>query len=255
MTRRVRDRQGARRADIHDLCARRKGPFVAVNGAAIVETRLLRHVETLDGSDLTNWRRVTRPGRLDVSRGIPEPFDHPAFIFEPKLDGFRALAVVQGHRCELVSRNGQVFKSWPQLAEEIAHSVRARDVVLDGEICCLEPDGRSKLEPASLSARLAALLRLRRLGGRRLRRPGITADRSKAAARRHPAGRRIPPPVSGPLRRTEARLFRVACERDLEGIVAKWGDGTYQSGRGTSLLKIKNPEYSQMEGRREMFEA
>ena len=50
-------------------------------------------------------------------------------------------------------------------------------------------------------------------------------------------------------------LFRVACERDLEGIVAKWGSGTYQAGGGTSWLKIKNPEYSQIAGRRELFEA
>lgn len=51
-------------------------------------------------------------------------------------------------------------------------------------------------------------------------------------------------------------LFRLACERDLEGIVAKWAHGTYQSdGRGTSWLKIKNAHYSQMEGRRELFDA
>jgi ATP-dependent DNA ligase len=51
-------------------------------------------------------------------------------------------------------------------------------------------------------------------------------------------------------------LYRVACERDLEGIVAKWAQGTYQSnGRETSWLKIKNPTYSQMAGRRELFEA
>jgi ATP-dependent DNA ligase len=31
----------------------------------------------------------------------------------------------------------------PQLAEEIAHAVRAQRVMLDGEICCLDPDGRS----------------------------------------------------------------------------------------------------------------
>jgi bifunctional non-homologous end joining protein LigD len=74
---------------------------------------------------------------------IREPFDHPKFLYEPKIDGFRALAHVSGHRCELVSRNGHVFKSWPQLAEEIAHAVRARDVVLDGEICVLDRDGRS----------------------------------------------------------------------------------------------------------------
>jgi bifunctional non-homologous end joining protein LigD len=83
---------------------------------------------------------------------IPEPFDHPEFIFEPKIDGFRALAHVRGHRCELISRNGHTFKSWPHLAEEIAHTVRSRSAVLDGEICCLEPDGRShfyKLEAIS----------------------------------------------------------------------------------------------------------
>jgi bifunctional non-homologous end joining protein LigD len=77
---------------------------------------------------------------------LPEPFDSPDFIFEPKLDGFRALAHVRGHRCELVSRNGHTFKQWPQLAEEIAHAVRAFSCVLDGEVCCLDPDGRTKFK-------------------------------------------------------------------------------------------------------------
>ena len=52
------------------------------------------------------------------------------------------------------------------------------------------------------------------------------------------------------------RLFELACERDLEGIVAKWSHGTYRcDGRGTSRLKIKNCEYSQAEGRHELFES
>ena len=67
---------------------------------------------------------------------IQESFDHPDFIFEPKLDGFRALADVRGHRCELVSRHGHTFKQWPPLAEEIAHAGRAHSCVLDGAICC-----------------------------------------------------------------------------------------------------------------------
>jgi bifunctional non-homologous end joining protein LigD len=75
---------------------------------------------------------------------IPEPFDHPDFRFEPKLDGFRALAHIRGRHCELISRNGHAFKQWPQLAEELAHALRAHSAVLDGEICCLEPDGRTQ---------------------------------------------------------------------------------------------------------------
>jgi hypothetical protein len=74
---------------------------------------------------------------------VTESFDHPDFIFEPKLDGFRVLAHVRGHRCELVSRNGHVFKR-PQLCDEIAHAVRAHSAVLDGVICCLKPDGRTQ---------------------------------------------------------------------------------------------------------------
>ena len=36
------------------------------------------------------------------------------------------------------------FKQWPQLVEDVAHAVRAHNGVLDGEICSLEPDGRTR---------------------------------------------------------------------------------------------------------------
>src|SRR5262249_9024908 len=50
-------------------------------------------------------------------------------------------------------------------------------------------------------------------------------------------------------------LFRTACERDLEGIVAKWSRGPYQrDGVSTSRVKIKNPRYSPAEGGHEFFE-
>ena len=72
---------------------------------------------------------------------IPEAFAHPEFVFEPKLDGFRGLAHIEGGRCTLVSRNNHVFKSWPALCSEFAQVLRCRSAVLDGEICCLDPDG------------------------------------------------------------------------------------------------------------------
>ena len=49
-------------------------------------------------------------------------------------------------------------------------------------------------------------------------------------------------------------LFRAACERDLEGIVAKWAGGTYRTdGRATSWVRIKNRDYTQMRDRHELF--
>ena len=50
-------------------------------------------------------------------------------------------------------------------------------------------------------------------------------------------------------------FFEAACRHDLEGVVGKWKDGTYQSGPRTSRLKIRNPKYSQWEKRRERLGA
>jgi hypothetical protein len=47
-------------------------------------------------------------------------------------------------------------------------------------------------------------------------------------------------------------LFTLVCAQDLEGIVAKPKDSPYDPER-TKWFKIKNPQYSQREGRREMF--
>src|SRR6185369_9250296 len=51
-------------------------------------------------------------------------------------------------------------------------------------------------------------------------------------------------------------LFDLACEHDLEGIVAKWKHGAYTGGREeTSWVKIRNGGYSQWgEERERMFE-
>jgi ATP-dependent DNA ligase len=50
-------------------------------------------------------------------------------------------------------------------------------------------------------------------------------------------------------------LFRVACERDLEGIVGKYAHGVYHiDGRTTSWIKVKYSGYSQMESRHELFD-
>ena len=49
-------------------------------------------------------------------------------------------------------------------------------------------------------------------------------------------------------------LFHVACERDLEGIVGKWVQGTYRTdGRATSWLKVKNSDDTQIVDRHELF--
>ena len=72
---------------------------------------------------------------------IPEPFDHDEWIYE-LLDGFRAPAFIDGHRCRLVSRNGHTFKHRPYLEVELAHAICCDSAVLDSEIVCFDDDGR-----------------------------------------------------------------------------------------------------------------
>src|SRR5262249_33709528 len=83
--------------------------------------------------------RNLRPIRL--SRRI-EPFDSDQFIFELKIDGFRALAHIEDDGGELISRNGNVFRVFAELAAWIAKHLRVQSAVLDGEIACVDDDGR-----------------------------------------------------------------------------------------------------------------
>src|SRR5262249_32829856 len=72
-----------------------------------------------------------------------EPFDSSDFIYEIKHDGFRALASVQAGECQLVSRNGNVFRGFRELSEWIGRRLKV-DAILDGEIVVLDEYGRSQ---------------------------------------------------------------------------------------------------------------
>jgi bifunctional non-homologous end joining protein LigD len=64
------------------------------------------------------------------------PFDDPNWIFELKYDGFRALAVID-RRPQLVSRNGNSFGSFGDLAKRIAEHLPS-NTVIDGEIVAVD---------------------------------------------------------------------------------------------------------------------
>jgi ATP-dependent DNA ligase len=49
-------------------------------------------------------------------------------------------------------------------------------------------------------------------------------------------------------------LYEVACQWELEGIVAKRKDSRYVATRSRGWLKIKNHDCSQAEGRKEVFD-
>jgi bifunctional non-homologous end joining protein LigD len=73
---------------------------------------------------------------------VRAPFDDPDFLFELKHDGFRALAHIWEGKCELVSRRRNTYKSFQELKDNLA-KLKVKDAIIDGEIVCLDSEGRS----------------------------------------------------------------------------------------------------------------
>ena len=84
---------------------------------------------------------VSRFSAIRLSRR-PEPFDSDDYLYELKIDGFRALAHVEDGKGELISRNGNTFCGFAELATWIAAHLKVESAVLDGEIACIDGEGR-----------------------------------------------------------------------------------------------------------------
>jgi len=81
-----------------------------------------------------------------LAEGGGEPFDDPAWRFEPKLDGIRALAEMETGSTVFRTRRGRdVTFQYPDIhmIHELVDQVNA---VLDGEIVAVDGDGRTSFE-------------------------------------------------------------------------------------------------------------
>jgi len=167
------------------------------------------------------------------------PFEHPDWIFEPKMDGFRALAYVEGDACRLVSRNRNAFKTFEPLAQAIAQELAGRAAILDGEIVHPGPDGRPMFY--ELMRRHGPFcfyaFDLLWLDGNDLRERPLS-ERKTILRELLPRKPRALVYVQHFASGTE--LFRVICERDMEGVVAKLASGRYTP-EATTWVKIKKP--------------
>ena len=107
---------------------------------------------SLDG-DEKNWL-LLRKDAGDGSGGRYEPMravaaDAPpvgeGWVFEPKWDGYRAIVTVSGGEVTLTSRNGNdLTERFREVARAATLAITTPDAVLDGEICALDEQGRSR---------------------------------------------------------------------------------------------------------------
>jgi bifunctional non-homologous end joining protein LigD len=72
----------------------------------------------------------------------PDPFDDPAWLFEPKYDGYRGLLYVTRNGCHFRSKRGNILKQFEQLCYWVREELPVRGAILDGEVVALDSEGR-----------------------------------------------------------------------------------------------------------------
>ena len=183
-----------------------------------------------------------------------QPFSHPDWLFEPKLDGFRVLAFVRRGQAALRSRNETDLTAvFPEIASELS-ALPEEELVLDGEVVALDerglPDFQLLQQRTGFTEKLHAPRRsngairvvyypfdLLYLNGMDLRRASL-AERKKVLAQVLVPGDYVKSMdyVDG----DGESFFRAAQQMGLEGMVAKHRDGAYEPGvRSKSWLKVK----------------
>jgi len=178
---------------------------------------------------------------------VDAPFDDPAWLFEVKWDGFRAIATIDAEGAvALTSRNGlDLLKRFKELAS-IGTAFRSLPVVVDGEICALDAQGRSSfqaLQQVDMQARGKSRTPLTYIAfdllyadGRDLRALPLEQRKIKLEA--------LIVPDRGVLYSKHIigrgkEFFALAQREQLEGIIAKRRDSPYRMTRSRDWFKIK----------------
>ncbi|KKX54196.1 hypothetical protein [Brevibacillus borstelensis] len=183
-----------------------------------------------------------------------QPFDDSRFIYEPKIDGHRLiLSKISGKTTLYTRHNNECTAQYPELLEWPVE----KDIVLDGEVYCVDQDGQIDFE--------LVMSRFQTKG----------TERIVAAAKRQPVGlmvfdilhydgqdlRGVPlmqrkeildsvVPDTPSIHKIQflekggTALFDAIKQQDLEGIVCKRKDSRYIGKRSADWIKVINYQYA-----------
>jgi bifunctional non-homologous end joining protein LigD len=176
---------------------------------------------------------------------VKKPFDSPDWIFETKLDGYRAIAVIDpAGKVRIWSRNRLPLEPKFPMVLEAANQLKLRSTILDGEIVALDAEGiprfqllqqRQKRPTAPVVFYLFDVIWSE----------GRDLTGKTVLQRRERLNEIITPvhgiQVGGFIENRGIDLFKLAKDRGLEGIIAKRKASVYRPGkRSPDWLKIKS---------------
>jgi DNA ligase-1 len=189
-----------------------------------------------------------------------QPFDDERYIFEPKIDGHRLILSLENGIVRLFNRyHNEVTQQYPEL--HLVPIEDNTDVVLDGEVACMNPDNgaidfdkvleRFKMKkPMTI---MEATVRqpvhffvfdIIRYKGEDLR--GLPLIERKTLLEKVLKANHFISPLMW-IDGAGVSLFEAVREKKLEGIVAKKKTSKYVSRRNASWMKIINYIYAEVQ--------
>jgi bifunctional non-homologous end joining protein LigD len=169
------------------------------------------------------------------------------WIYELKFDGYRAIAIKNGSKVELLSRsNKDLSARFPDVIDSVA-SLKPDGLMLDGEIVALDEEGRSSfqllqgLEMGTVRPPIIYyVFDVLYENGESLQDLPFTKRRARLQKILGAKGRGLIR-ISGEIHGDPHRLLEETGKHGLEGIVGKKSDSIYEAGRRSGAwIKLKS---------------
>jgi len=164
----------------------------------------------------------------------------PDYIYEVKWDGYRALAIKNGGKIALRSRNNNDFNPrYPTIVEGLAKL--PDETILDGEIVALDKTGRPSFNELQNVRSSDAFIFFYVFDVPMF--SGKDLSNESLSTRRHILEQQIVPTLADPIRYSSdlsaplPDLINAAKQQGLEGLVAKHRNSKYESGRRSGAWK------------------
>ena len=213
-----------------------------------------------EGEGKTNWLLVKGHDQKKSQKVTKDPwpgFISPQFpklvstvpctngwIYEMKYDGYRIQAHLKNKLAHLYTRRCLDWSnSFPHILESVA-KISAHDAIFDGEIVALDHEGHSHFQRLQNSLTLKRdqhllfyVFDLLYLNGKDLRALPLVNRKEILKKILDQSPENII--YSEHLTEEGESFYKLSCEHQLEGIVAKSGESSYRSGRNDAWVKIK----------------
>ena len=227
-----------------------------LSGHSVEDLKVPKLLVPLDAQQLVpDGPREAPPDKLApmLCAAAEVPFSDPAFRYEPKLDGYRCIALRRDGKVRLLSRRGlDQSAQFPEIVAALQEQM-LDPMVLDGEILAHDKSGRPSFEALQTRAQLKTQTELAAAQKRApcvlyafdlLHVCGINLREADYGSRkRYLAQCVLPSEHLKVLPATEAdgeRFYQAAVESGFEGMVAKRRSSRYEAGvRSPAWVKVK----------------